>query len=306
MSSENVVVTSGLAALAVALHGAIRHTGFVCTGVPQEEKTNGFAPAVRDLPKHVYLPSGWEVNDSCSIRLRYRRAGIGTRILLCTLDKKSHEKEEDLVVSIHFHTTDDKEEQMSVLSFPLSAHVNLQSFQAALGNEGSRGIKPALHFKALPLLLNNFCLVFDLGDQALLEQQQRVSLPGTPHNNSLRHMSSALPYTSSHTISVQVKQPSDFSTDLTPPCLRIDPPMHPLGQPISTGNLMGPNHPMFLDDPSMFSGPNFGGMQPRFDPYGPTYPGARGRGRVPHNIPGADPNPDHLKPPDFDPSDFYL
>jgi len=147
-------------------------------------------------------------------------------------------------------------------------------------------------------------------------EKQHIPIPvDAPHNNSTRHIPGAFPCNSSKYIPVEPKHESDFASDLTPPSLRI-PPMHqPLGNPVSTGNLMGPDHPMFQNDPfDMNIRPDFGGMQPRFDPYGPPVPSiyprgsrGRGRGRVPHNIPGGDPNPDHLRPPsDFDPSDLYM
>ena len=91
----------------------------------------------------------------------------------------------------------------------------------------------------------------------------------------------------------------DFSGDLLP-----QPPMGV--QPLPTGNLMGPNHPMFARGGRGGVGPLGGGiplggpgtMQPRFDPVMP--PGIGG-GEEHHpdrrrRMPG-EPNPDHLRPP---------
>jgi hypothetical protein len=103
----------------------------------------------------------------------------------------------------------------------------------------------------------------------------------------------------------------DFAGDLlfTP----TDPLMNPnLPLPRPTGNLMGPNHPLFhLQE--QYDDDIIGGhrMRPRFDPYGPpggptdpffvdpTFPG-RGRanrGRGAGRGGSGDPNPDHLRPP---------
>jgi len=193
------------------------------------------------------------------------------------------------------------------------------------------GIPPALHYKALPALLNKFCNIFDLGDHPK-EQEKGCNME---HQQQYSQQPCETLYAEARTKNmpdngmcnpIQVnRHRTDFESDITPPLLRIDPSiMHPLGpqQPSSSspGNLMGPNHPMFHqneDDLYNYGAgpPNFGGMAPRFDPYGPPSllgPNGRGRGRgrksrVPHNIPGGDPNPDHLKPPnDFDPGDMYL
>jgi len=111
----------------------------------------------------------------------------------------------------------------------------------------------------------------------------------------------------------QQERGGDFAGDLlfTP----TDPLMNPnLPLPRPTGNLMGPNHPLFHlqeqydNDDDIIGGHR---MRPRFDPYGPpggptdpTFvdPTFQGRGRANRGR-GAgrggsgDPNPDHLRPP---------
>jgi hypothetical protein len=117
MSSANIQVSTPVAALALALHSALRSDflGFKCTGVPEEEdcfssdlkisattttttkkKSNGFAPPVRELPKGKFLPDNWDNCASLSnlnqltssstsrVTLRYRKNGLGATILRVT------------------------------------------------------------------------------------------------------------------------------------------------------------------------------------------------------------------------------
>jgi hypothetical protein len=111
----------------------------------------------------------------------------------------------------------------------------------------------------------------------------------------------------------QQERGGDFAGDLlfTP----TDPLMNPnLPLPRPTGNLMGPNHPLFhLQEQYDNDGDIIGGhrMRPRFDPYGPpggpTDPtfvdptfsgrGRANRGRGAGRGGSGDPNPDHLRPP---------
>ena len=139
--------------------------------------------------------------------------------------------------------------------------------------------------------------------------------------------------------------PSVGNRDLNPfPGIDPYPQVHPsMGTndpfrrgPTMPGNEIGPSHPIFDPNNSIFEGDRhqqsrfdpFGSMegnnrflQPRFDPFGPIggpngpdfgNPGGvgfgrgrgfgSGRGRGPTRFPG-EPNPDHLRPPGYD-SDF--
>jgi len=107
----------------------------------------------------------------------------------------------------------------------------------------------------------------------------------------------------------------DFSDDLLPSGLPLPGFANPIrGGNGMTGNLMGPNHPVF--HPSFnsegddyngngdFMSPGGLGMQPRFDPYLPPGVGGRGppgrigrgRGRG-GRFSNGNPNPDHERPP---------
>ena len=124
--------------------------------------------------------------------------------------------------------------------------------------------------------------------------------------------------------------PSIGAGDLHPPFPNITPHPLPINNP-SNGNLMGPDHPIFqpnypdyngdypdyntggsgADYPWGPEGPNIPGWmpglpRPRFDPFGPVpgpngpFMGGRGgRGRGGRGM-GGGPNPDHLRPPNFE------
>lgn len=294
MSGANIRVKSPLSAIAVALHASLcsKELGFICTGIPTDESSSGFAPAIRDLPSNVFIPCDWDKNPN-AISIRYRKPGLGTRILQLVLTNESQ-------IYIRFSIS----EESVAMTFPLEKHINFFSFKTALSNN-PQGVKPALHYKALPQLFNQFSSTFDLGDVTSVGQ--------LPSEFSSSNVFSPPKFDIPNNPEKKTKPRKDFETDLTPPGLLHN----PVGfvPPVGGGNLMGPNHPMFFspdDDAEYLPGCRppqlFGdrkGMKPRFDPYGPPNgpTGLRGRGRRP-----GDPNPDHLTPPsnNIDPRNFYL
>lgn len=210
-------------------------------------------------------------------------------------------------------------------------------------------VPPALHYKSLSTLLLTFVRTFDVGnvyDSAAapmdgelsaanikisgsknnLKMQAKMVISDEQHRQQQQQQEQEYYYHKTEgTKSTQMigseslREPNrqdrggDFSGDLlfTP----SDPLLNPnLPLPRPTGNLMGPNHPLFnLEEQQQYDDDVIGGqrMRPRFDPYGPpggptdpsfvdpTFPGRgranRGRGRG-RGGPG-DPNPDHLRPP---------
>jgi len=295
MSSAKIRVKSPLSALAVALHSSLRCQllGFICTGVPSEESSS-FAPAIRDISNNLFVPHKWDKNPNI-ISIRYRKPGMGMRILRC-------EASSDHQISIHFQSSNS--EVGGVMSFPLENHINLASFKTAFSNNPD-GIEPALHYKALPVLFNQFSSTFDLGDASSLTK------PSTAIPNV--YTPSCIPPPLASAFSPYAKK--DFQTDLTPPGLFFNDPSNHSIVPPAGGNLMGPNHPIFFSPygDTEFQ-PPFGdglpGMRPKFDPYGPPMGptgSGRGRGRG-RNSNGGNPNPDHLAPPssNIDPRNFYL
>jgi hypothetical protein len=210
--------------------------------------------------------------------------------------------------------------------------------------EGS--VLPALHYKALPTLLSKFANTMDVGSiRESSETPNREYLPyvdataisshATSSSSSLLMENNPLRIPSNHqqqdervpgaencyppppynpyqspTIDVfqpAVRQPhrgGDFAGDLYPPVGHGGDFMDD-----NTGNLLGPNHPMFAG-----RGGNVGiggagyGMRPRFDPFGPPggpqedptimHPPPPPLRRPPPPSGGSgDPNPDHLRPP---------
>lgn len=178
--NKPVVVASPLAAIAVALHAALRSDtlGFACTGIPEDiskKKTGGggigFAPPVRELPKTEFLPKGWD-NGSTSegwspLPLRYRKQDTGAAVLKVS---SSNSSEEGTPNGIECHVTflpaNSKADSTAAgLKFPLSEHINLDSWNAAMLKAGGSSSKlaPSLHYKNLAGLLSKFCRSFDLG-----------------------------------------------------------------------------------------------------------------------------------------------
>lgn len=325
MAQHGTTVKTPLAAISLALHAALSTDvlGFRCTGIPEAKTFKGFAPPIRELPKTQFVPPKWD-DDTNEIRLRYRKAAVGSVALSCVLRQSS---DNDNQVQVSVTPTKTNEPPSELLEFKMDDHVNLASFQKALAKEGS--VLPALHYKALATLLTNFVNTFDLGSigEAESTAPDKKSLPYAdpnvicivpphpsmmqPGNDPLR-MPSRRPvppagernpygeYNPHENPSIQVFQPNrgDFAGDL-----------HPPGRPDflggGGGNLMGPDHPMFNGGRAGIGGGGFG-MRPRFDPMGP--PGGPQDPNNPSNLqqplrrrppPGGlgEPNPDHARPP---------
>lgn len=403
-----VVVSTPLAAIAVALHASLRseELAFACTGIPEDAqkgkkgKSIGFAPPIRELPKSEFLPREWDKTESNHNNnnnqqpclrspdpLRYRKIDTGAVVL--TVKRRISDEEsgssstndsgpgdcstECIVTFVPANSKEDSTMHPS-LRFPLSEHINLDSWNAAaLKAGGNNKIAPSLHYKNLSGLLSKFCQTFDLGavknnDGTVMggdgKSTPTGSKSGTTFNskmevsgvfagnstlNAIRNMESldrkgySAPSTldqafppaasavaaarrtsdppASRLVGFPPSNPhprGDFADDLLPSGLQ-DPRFGRVGggsRMVGSGNLMGPNHPMFsLEGNSGFPGGNFGRggpgtMQPRFDPLMPPgiaddcdlppMPGALG-GRG--NRLGGDrrargePNPDHLPPP---------
>ena len=331
MASANILVSTPIAALALALHSTLRSdiVGFKCTGaVPEEvesvfssdnnnnikkkKKKNGFAPPVRELPKGKFLPDGWDkyalkknkYNDNkmedernlqeevCNkVTLRYRKNKIGATILRVTEVREDN----TLMANICFGPEGGEPWMMNV---PLNRHINIDGLNAAL--EKCNKVQPALHYKALPLLLSDFCKNCDLGiEKEDLKSSNNIGLrigsttiPSNNNNNHMNTFNQSSPYVGKPTIEddllgggLQTVRPGgDFAGDLLPsgiPTPGFADPRLGMGGGHS-GNLMGMNHPYFqgdFDDNNIHgSFPGLGGlgMQPRFDPYYP--PGVSGRG----------------------------
>mmetsp|Transcript_21123 Transcript_21123/g.32502 ORF Transcript_21123/g.32502 Transcript_21123/m.32502 type:complete len:549 (+) Transcript_21123:162-1808(+) len=377
MSNANVHVTTPLAAIALALHTALTELDFACTGIPpnSNQSSGGFAPPIRVLPKNKFLPDKWDQYASSTntttqeclpqqpyVALRYRKDGIGAVVLNVTLLESaissSAEQQQaatsttsrDSVaaagsqkVHVEMKPANTKEPQPNDgLVFNLEEHANFDSFSTALQGSTKKGILPALHYKQLHQLMQQFCNTFDLGPMQEGEEECVVSIPvpvsfpttTTKSTSSAGNKNNYPPLMvppvggttngrreeNIPTIDQFTNDPfgrnGDFQGDLIPGG-------PPGGPSIGTGgNLMGPDHPIFMGGDPHTNIPRVGGgnwMQPRFDPYGPpggptdpSYPFGPGRGRGPGRghggrggrgrprpAPGGsgDPNPDHQRPP---------
>lgn len=336
LSEHKAKVKSPVAAIAVVFHASLRssYLGFSCTGVPEDESAlkGGFAPPVRELPSHQFLPTSWDAKPD-KIALRYRKNGSGAMVLLV--------EQSDDNLTVRLQPASSKEPSSQTLTFSLRDHVNLDSWNAA--QKASPTVSPALHYKSLAQLLTNFCRTFDLGpilDEEMSQQASTTSVPyvdNTVVANSIRK-SDFVPdqpveippiggYNRKPNFQFQVPSTlgeafpginplsmggGDFVGDLAPAGLR-DPRFPSAGNGRMGGNLMGPNHPLFRGGPDggMIGGPMngipFGGpgsMQPRFDPIYPDAidfpngggpPGGPRRSNRPSRT--GEPNPDHLPPP---------
>jgi hypothetical protein len=271
MAAAQTTIGTPLAAIALALHAALRSTmlQFTCTGMPEKGPISGFAPPVRELPKAMFVPNNWDENAS-EISIRYRKNGVGSVVLKVTLS---------VHVQVQLVPTNVKEPPSSLLEFPIADHVNIDSLSAAFRKD--KRVLPALHYKSLGVLLTRFCNSFDLGNvndgkdsvggsaETPLWDRHLPYVDATiraPSPEILLMPPSSRPVVplylnddQSPTIQVFHRQPNrgDFAGDILP--AGID----PLGP--SGGNLMGPGHPL-LGGPSVPSG---FGMMPRFDPFGP-------------------------------------
>lgn len=385
-----VVVSTPLAAIAVALHSGLRSDvlGFACTGVPEDKTkgggSNGFAPPVRELSIDEFLPRGWD-NDGkggkhqSPLPLRYRKMDTGAVVLKIEGlsaggDEKSATEWAGIECQVTFVPSNGKgDSTQSGLKFPLSDHINLDSWNTAMHKTVSNSkIAPSLHYKNLAGLLSKFCQTFDLGsvnshtaadgcetdpdmthatkisssDHAKMEtptvfaQSDPVGTKLSKGTTESRQERSTAPSTLDEAFPAAAAvrrrdynpnplmdyppRGGDFPDDLLPASSGLQDPRFGRagGRMSGSGNLMGPNHPIFSqggghDSMLPVGGPGggfaFGGpgtMQPRYDPIVP--PGIGGSDNIPQpapsrlpnsnknnrrsRIPG-EPNPDHLPPP---------
>ena len=308
IAEHHVLVASPLAAIAVALHAALRSPllGFACTGVPQDETSRGggFAPPVRELPATQFLPLNWE-NDN-NIAFRYRKNGTGAVVLrVVNATGGGNDAQADATIQVTLVPANSIEAIPSQsLTFPLSEHLNLDSWNAALQKQQTKKIAPSLHYKHLSGMMSKFCQTFDLGDAAgssvgvdapYVDNTVVYGKNGATTSTSTTYPSSTKPRMSAGAapdidwkdgrVPATLNQAfpdarrlvppgGDFADDLLPAGLQDPRFAHgPGGGGRMGGNLMGPNHPMFsgggMGD---LGGPSSGGpgtMQPRFDPVYP-------------------------------------
>jgi len=213
LARENVLVSNYVSAIAVILHAALTRSDnildFQCTGVPPKSKSasNGFAPPIRELPKNVFLPVGWDKHSNGSVdpivSLRYRNEGLGSLVLSVAMDNSTESDDDEIItgelneesqqrVTIRFGPNgkeNHEEENSKVLRFPLGLHMNVSSFTKA--RETNSRILPTLHYKALSVLFANFCTMFDIGDVTLGEDQvhneKMVVVDGAEGSSRMSH-----------------------------------------------------------------------------------------------------------------------
>jgi len=182
MSSANILISTPIAAISLALHACLRSDilMFKCTGVPDNEvfasvstsdknnnnsnsnnakkKNGGFAAPVRELPKGKFLPDKWDKLASHQLEnqviLRYRKDGTGAKILFV----EQIMEENDVYVRIRFGSPNGEPVTMIV---PLHRHVNVDALNAALVKNSK--VKPALYYIDLPILLSDFSKTIDMG-----------------------------------------------------------------------------------------------------------------------------------------------
>jgi hypothetical protein len=285
MSNAGTTVRSPLAAVALVLHSAIRSTllGFKCTGIPDmdsssKKNNNAFAAPVRELPKGVFVPQGWDKYDSTRgiIALRYRKDGMPSMILNVSLDDSTKSMETSTssvdIVSVKFGPIDTDEPVE--IQFPLEQHVNVHGLNTALHN--TNGVKPSLFYKSLVVLLTEFCLRADLGsvkedgssgqtlDEIAMKYTMGIPIPAKVptfqvHESkqkeqewkqlqSLKTYPRHGPTIEDDLLGNRIHTGTgDFSDDLLPTGFPApgfaDPRLGP--REGMTGNLMGPHHPAF-------------------------------------------------------------
>lgn len=285
MSNAATTIRSPLAALALVLHSAIRSSalGFKCTGVPDidssdKKNNNAFAAPVRELPKGVFVPKGWDKYDSTrgEVVLRYRKDGMPSMILNVSMDDSTKAMGTSTsiagIVSVKFGPIDSDEP--AEIRFPLEQHVNVHGLNTALHNTHS--VKPSLFYKSLASLLTEFCLRADLGpvkedgssgqtlDEIAMKYTMGIPIPAkiprpqVDESNqdgkdwkqlqSLKMYPRHGPTIEDDLLGNRIQSGTgDFSDDLLPTGFPTpgfaDPRLGPRGG--MTGNLMGPNHPAF-------------------------------------------------------------
>lgn len=161
---NNVVVSSPIAAIAVALHAALRSDilGFKTQNIlPQKESSSkkgglAFAAPIRELNKNQFLPYGWDDMRSSSsgntntnttdkknntVSLRYRKMDMGAMILTVeSVDEEGDCNDNNNIpgttqknVQVTLVPANSKEDStpVHVLKFPIAEHINLDSWNAA-------------------------------------------------------------------------------------------------------------------------------------------------------------------------------
>jgi len=308
LSQHSVQVPSPLAAITVALHAALLSLEFVCTGMPEEVPRGGFAPPVRALTQFL-PPNCWDSSDTI-VSFRYRKNGTGAILLTVQLEEAN-------TIAVQLHPANQKEPSTQSLQFPLTDHINLDSWNAA--RKQNSNVAPSLHYKALATLLTNFGRNFDLGavretnipkaeayvDNTVIKSvEPSTFVPAAAQQPSTfapmpptQWKEGRVPSNISGAFPVGLHPRGDFAGDLGPGGLRD--PRVLFGEGRMEGNLMGPNHPLFTG--GIGGGPpgGPGGMQPRFDPVYP--PGIDpDQAHPPTKLRPSrtgEPNPDHLPPP---------
>ncbi|CAB9520407.1 expressed unknown protein [Seminavis robusta] len=341
---SQAIAKTPVAAIALALHSAMMSDdvlGFATmnsTDDGTKASNSGFAAPIRELPKTQFLPKEWDKNaksinsSTQKVVLRYRKNGTGS-VLLKVEALEQTDSAEEQQICVQLLPANNKEPPSQTLTFPINRHINLDSMNAALKSpDGRMGVHPALHYKALPDLMNSFATSFDLGSIA---DDKKAS--DQPPNSGPKFLSPPVHATYKDSCGFQGHSNNNNNPDLGRPIYTGDrniptvstafPPLRPQfvgdfsgdlvptgglhGMPnMGPGNMMGPNHPAFrgggmsgVDNSSGF------GMMPRFDPFGP--PGGpqeinngRGGRPVPPHIQG-NPNNDILRPPNTFNSDMY-
>jgi hypothetical protein len=342
--------------------------GFKCTGIPEGDEWDkpssakkGFAAPVRELKKHQFLPDSWDRHAHRSshppkVLLRYRHDSVGAVTLRVTCEYPPESPtptphHPSAIIHIRFGPTIVSTPEHEDLMIPLEECFNVDSFELALGstskaNSTHAGISPTLHYINLPILWSKFAQTFDLGDirqdDLWTIGNDRMTDPRMMHNISSQVPcnitdSMTMVQDSFYTPPTHITQiydnkdltpRGDFADDQYPRLPSIHTHQDDNGSTWS-GNLMGPNHPIFRRDWDETPRPNFilpGGlaMQPRFDPFYPPIVGGeppaplgRGRGRGGRGSNGqsgnrrpfpssGDPNPDHQRPPSDWGGDMFM
>jgi len=319
IARHKVQVSSPVAALAAAFHGALLSSsssssntngtsslGFVCTGVPHEGPSTGFAPPVRALPSNQFLPPKWDENKN-RVVLRYRQNGVGGSVgsVVLTVELQAvvnNNNSDSAEVKVTWTPTKQASSlEEPTLTFALGDHINLDSWNHASQNSTVK-IAPSLHYKALASLLTLWVQTCDLGN-AMMAQDDAA---GGVANKEEQHQQLYVDATIQQLPSQQQPRAIPASTVTSEPQPVL--PQYPGGRPSITTGPRGYEVPSTLQDafpgahrgglgvPGQFSGdlfpggvnggggnlmgpnhPAFGGppngaggyLQPRYDPFGP-------------------------------------
>jgi hypothetical protein len=318
IAQHQVQVKSPLEAVALALHAAMRSEtlGFGCTGVPDGDDSagaaGGFAAPIRELPKTQFLPRDWDRHTE-KVTLRYRKNGTGSLILKVVGQLQATAQEKDTVVEVTLYPTSTGEPPSESLVFPISDHINLDSWARALRDNGT--VPPALHYKGLSMLLSNFCQTFDLGtvsedqDTAAAEQARMYVDTTIGNPSSMQRQQQQQQQRFQQQFEQQANNPANFQSgppmrpavavnrqpwdddgrsptiDSAFPGLRVRGPPGNFAGDLAPGGIQGPNFGQF--DPGM------GGML-----MGPNHPAFNGGAG---GISGVGPNSGMGMRPRFDP-----